>query len=66
MKRLEVYAAQTRPLVDYYANWAKADPANAPKYRAISGIGTVDEITARALQALAELSAAQAGLDRSP
>jgi adenylate kinase len=52
MKRLEVYAAQTRPLVDYYANWAKADPANAPKYRAISGTGTVEEITARALAAL--------------
>ena len=52
MKRLEVYAAQTRPLVDYYANWAKADPQNAPKYRAISGTGTVEEITARALQAL--------------
>lgn len=52
MKRLEVYAAQTRPLVDYYANWAKADPVNAPKYRAISGTGTVEEITARALAAL--------------
>jgi adenylate kinase len=52
MKRLEVYAAQTRPLVDYYANWAKADPANAPKYRSISGTGTVEEITARALAAL--------------
>lgn len=52
MKRLQVYASQTRPLVDYYANWAKADPANAPKYRAISGIGTVEEITARALAAL--------------
>jgi adenylate kinase len=51
-KRLEVYAAQTRPLVDYYANWAKADPANAPKYRSISGMGTVEEIKARAFQAL--------------
>ena len=50
--RLEVYSAQTRPLVDYYANWAKAEPDVAPKYRAISGMGTVDEITARALQAL--------------
>src|SRR5690349_24680363 len=39
-KRLEVYASQTRPLVDYYAGWAKADPVNAPRYRAISGIGT--------------------------
>ena len=51
-KRLEVYAAQTRPLVDYYSNWSKADPLNAPKYRAISGTGSVEEITARALQAL--------------
>src|SRR3954469_14475143 len=54
LKRLEVYAAQTRPLVDYYSSWAKADPATAPRYRAISGIGTVEEITARALQALAQ------------
>ncbi len=51
-KRLEVYAAQTRPLVEYYSNWAKADPVNAPKYRAIIGTGTVEEITARAFDAL--------------
>jgi adenylate kinase len=54
MKRLEVYASLTRPLVDYYANWAKADPTRAPKYRVISGMGTVEEITARALQALSD------------
>ena len=52
-KRLQVYSDQTRPLVDYYSNWAKAEPAAAPKYRAISGTGSVDEITERALQALA-------------
>ncbi|MBX3633277.1 MAG: adenylate kinase [Simplicispira sp.] len=52
-KRLEVYSAQTRPLVDYYADWAARDPANAPKYRSISGTGSVEEITGRALQALA-------------
>ena len=51
--RLAVYSAQTRPLVDYYANWAKTDAASAPKYRAISGTGGVDEITARAFAALA-------------
>ena len=51
-KRLEVYDAQTRPLVDYYAEWAKRDPENAPRYRKISGMGTVEEITARAMQAL--------------
>ena len=52
-QRLQVYSDQTRPLVDYYGNWAKAEPDAAPKYRAISGTGSVDEITARALQALA-------------
>jgi adenylate kinase len=51
-KRLEVYSAQTRPLVDYYSNWAKADPAAAPKYRAISGTGSVEDITGRAFAAL--------------
>ena len=51
-KRLEVYSAQTRPLVEYYSSWAKAEPDAAPKYRAISGMGGVDEITARAFQAL--------------
>ena len=45
--------AQTRPLVSYYSDWAQRDPANAPKYRAISGTGSVEEITARALAALA-------------
>ncbi len=56
-KRLEVYAAQTRPLVDYYSAWAKADPQNAPKVRKIDGLGNVDEITQRALQALADCGA---------
>ena len=51
-KRLEVYSAQTRPLVDYYSSWAEAAPDAAPKYRAISGMGSVEDITARALKAL--------------
>ncbi len=51
-KRLDVYNQQTRPLVDYYSAWAKTDPAAVPKYRAIQGVGTVDEITQRALAAL--------------
>lgn len=53
-KRLDVYEAQTRPLVEYYSEWARKDPGNAPKYRRIDGMGSVDEITARALQALAD------------
>ena len=51
-KRLDVYSAQTRPLVDYYSDWAAKDPAAAPKYRKISGMGSVEDITSRALQAL--------------
>jgi len=51
-KRLEVYQAQTRPLVDYYSTWAASGDAQAPQYRRIEGIGTVDEITSRALAAL--------------
>jgi len=51
-KRLEVYQSQTRPLVDYYSKWADSGQPGAPKYRKISGTGTVDEITARALDAL--------------
>ncbi len=51
-KRLQVYQSQTRPLVDYYARWAETGDAMAPRYRRISGTGTVDEITARALTAL--------------
>ena len=51
-KRLEVYQAQTRPLVDYYGSWAQTGDAAAPKYRRISGQGSVEEITARALAAL--------------
>ena len=52
-KRLAVYAAQTRPLVEYYERWAAAGDPDAPRYRKISGLGEVDQITARALAALA-------------
>lgn len=52
-KRLDVYSAQTRPLVDYYSGWAAQDPASAPKYRAVSGMGDVDVIKTRVFDALA-------------
>lgn len=51
-KRLEVYHAQTKPLVDYYTQWAASGDAAAPKVRKISGMGAVDAITARAFDAL--------------
>lgn len=52
VKRLSVYQAQTRPLVDYYSAWAATGDGAAPRYARISGMGAVDEITARALAAL--------------
>jgi adenylate kinase len=51
-KRLEVYRAQTRPLIDYYSKWAASGDKRAPKYRKISGMGTVQDITRQALAAL--------------
>ena len=51
-KRLEVYRAQTRPLIDYYKGWAASGDARAPKYRKIAGLGPVEEITRRAIAAL--------------
>jgi len=51
-KRLAVYQEQTRPLVDYYAQWAAAGDVDAPRYRRIDGLGSLDEIASRALAAL--------------
>jgi adenylate kinase len=53
MKRLEVYARQTRPLIEYYQRWAASGEPDAPAYRRISGLGSVEDISARALAALA-------------
>ena len=52
-KRLDVYSAQTRPLVAYYSQWAQQEPQSAPKYCAIAGMGEVEAITARVMGALA-------------
>jgi adenylate kinase len=52
-KRLDVYRAQTRPLVEYYRAWSAQGDANAPRYRKISGIGEVDVIRERIEHALA-------------
>jgi adenylate kinase len=45
-ERLRVYRSQTRPLVDYYRRGSQA------KYHRISGTGSVEDVTARALAAL--------------
>ena len=51
-KRLDVYHAQTKPLVAYYSDWAAKGDATAPQYRKIAGLGKVDEIRERAFEAL--------------
>jgi len=52
-KRLEVYHAQTSVLVDYYSKWAAGGDANAPRYRKVQGVGSVEEIKQRVFAALA-------------
>jgi adenylate kinase len=52
IKRLSVYHSQTRPLVDYYSSWAASGDGAAPRYARISGLGSVEDITTRALVAL--------------
>jgi adenylate kinase len=51
-KRLDVYRAQTRPLIDYYRKWAAMGDARAPKYHRISGTGPVEQVRDRAFAAL--------------
>ncbi len=51
-KRLDVYHAQTEPLVEYYSKWAESGDPKGPKYIPIDGIGTVDEIRDRIFKAL--------------
>ncbi len=51
-KRLAVYHAQTKPLVDYYERWAATGDVRAPKYRRVNGMGSVDAIRDACLAAL--------------
>ena len=54
-KRLEVYHAQTEPLVDYYKKWGVSGEAGAPKHITIAGVGKVDEIRDKIYSALDQL-----------
>ena len=44
MKRLEVYHAQTKPLIRYYSDWSTRGDAGAPRYIKIAGTGDVEVI----------------------
>ena len=43
-KRIETYHEQTKPLVQYYVDWAKSGDARAPRYVAINGLGPVEAV----------------------
>lgn len=53
-KRLEVYHAQTKPLVEYYSAWAATGDKRAPKYVRIPGIGPVEGIRDQVFAALGD------------
>ena len=54
-KRLDVYHAQTEPLIDYYKGWEKSGESAAPKYIRIEGVGKVEEIRDQIYAALDNL-----------
>ncbi len=51
-KRLQVYHDQTRPLVDFYGQWAQSSVACAPVYCRIAGVGEVEQISRGIIQHL--------------
>ncbi|MDA8255117.1 MAG: adenylate kinase [Betaproteobacteria bacterium] len=51
-KRLAVYHSQTKPLIDYYSKWSNTGAKGAPKYKRVSGIGSLDAIKSAVFAAL--------------
>ena len=52
IKRLNVYHAQTQPLVEYYGAWGKSGASGAPKMVKVAGVGSVNDISAQIFKAL--------------
>jgi adenylate kinase len=53
LKRIATYHDQTKPLVNYYLNWAGSGDPRAPHYVNIYGTGSVEHIRDKILAALA-------------
>jgi len=51
--RLDVYHSQTKPLVKYYADWAKSGLNGAPKHVFVQGLGEMNVIRDNIFAALA-------------
>ncbi len=45
--RIEVYHAQTKPLIDFYQHFPVDAGLPAPQFYRVSGLGTVEEVAAR-------------------
>ncbi|MEO6564657.1 MAG: adenylate kinase, partial [Casimicrobiaceae bacterium] len=50
--RLAVYHRQTEPLVEYYSRWSAAGTPSAPKYRKVTGVGSMEAVRDACLAAL--------------
>jgi adenylate kinase len=50
--RLQVYHSQTRAVVEYFRKWAASGQPGAPVYRAVNGVGGVEEVRQRVFDAL--------------
>ena len=53
-KRLEVYHAQTEPLIEYYHSWSDTQDPLAPKFHRVNGTGDVESIFQSLLAAMGE------------
>lgn len=51
-KRLEVYAQQTSPLIDFYRQWFQEEPLKAPQFVSINGDESVEKIWEKLQQLL--------------
>lgn len=50
--RLNVYHTQTKPLIEYYSQWADSGDERAPKFIQVNGVGKVTEIRDQIFDAL--------------
>ena len=50
--RLEVYHEQTAPIVEYYREWERDEPQEAPRVSRIDGLGTLEAVRDRIVEAL--------------
>ncbi len=51
-KRLQIYHAQTAPLIEYYMSFSQNGTTDAPRFHKVQGTGKVEEIRDRILEAL--------------